>query len=247
MGDYNLQLTPPFSNWGGYKPPDFFGDQFQFNSQYLPSQLGWTAQTKDGQVLNLGLCLPGGLPGADESFRATCAAIARALNNTPKVDPKQVAQVFGGTADDNIWDTIYGLARKGGQSLWTDVPGNKTNIAKGGPVSVGKVDPSGTVIPDAPDDAVAGAGIPSPAISLGKRFLFASHPDVHLYLYLDKDAYPNKPNYLISGAGVGLEGKTSSGDPLKLRIGAGRDASGGAAGFITLQIGPDFLPQSPRP
>jgi hypothetical protein len=248
MPDPDFQLTPPFSNWGtGYKPPNFFGNQFQFSQQYLPSQLGWTAQTKDGQVLNLGLCLPGSVPGLNDSFSATCAAIARALNNTPKVDPKQVAQVFGGTAEDNVWDTIYGLLRNGGQSLWKDVPGNKTNIAKGGPVSVGKVDPTGTVIPSSPDDAVAGAGIPSPAISLGRRFLFASHPDVHLYLYFDKDAFPDKPNLLLSGAGAGIEGKTSGGEPVKLRIGAGRDAAGGGAGFITLQIGPDFLPQLSKP
>jgi hypothetical protein len=248
MGDPNYQLTPPFSNWGtGYKPPDFFGDQFKLKWNYLPSQLGWSAQTKDGQVVNLGLWLPGTPPGLNDSFSATFAAITRALDNKKPVDPKQVAQVFGGTADDNIWDTIYGLVRKGGQSLWPDVPGNKPNIAKGGPASTGKVDPSGTVIPSSPDDAVAGAGIPSPAISLGKRFLFASHPDLHFYLYLDKDAYPNKPNLLLSGAGVGLEGKTSGGDPVKLRIGAGRDASGGGAGFIMLQIGPDYLPQTPNP
>jgi hypothetical protein len=246
MPDPDFQLTPPFSNWSyGYRPPSLFGNQNPFRSQqYLPSQLGWTALTRDGQLLNLGLCLPGGDPGLNDSMTAVCAAVTRALDNNRPVDPKQVAQVFGGTADDNIWDTIYGLVRKGGQSLWTDLPGDKTNVAKGGPAAVGKVDPSGKVIPMAPDDAVAGIGIPSPAISLGRRFLFASHPDVHLYIYADKDAFPDKPNLLLSGGGVGIEGKTSGGDKFKLRIGAGRDSAGGGAGFITIQIGPDFVPQS---
>jgi hypothetical protein len=249
MPDPDFQLTPPFSNWVcGYRPPNMFGDQFQLKLQpYLPSQLGWTAQTKDGQLLNLGLWLPGSDPGLNDSMSATCAAIARALNNTQPVDPKKVAQVFGGTADDNVWDTIYGLVRKGGQSFWTDLPGNKTNITKGGPAAVGKVDSSGTVVPMSPGDAVAGVGIPTPAISLGKRFLFASHPDVHLYVYFDKDAYADKPNLLLSGGGASIEGKTSGGDKFKVRIGAGRDASGGAGGFITLQIGPDFVQQSPGP
>ena len=144
MPDPDFQLTPPFSNWTyGYRPPSLFGNQNPFRSQqYLPSQLGWTALTRDGQLLNLGLCLPGGDPGLNDSMTAACAAVARALDNTRPVDPKQVAQVFGGTADDNIWDTIYGLVRKGGQSLWTDLPGDKTNIAKGGPAAVGKIDPS---------------------------------------------------------------------------------------------------------
>jgi hypothetical protein len=243
-----ISSHPPFSNWGtGYKPPDFFGDQFKLKWNYVPSWLGWSIQTKDGQVINLGATLPGAPAGLNDSFTSTMAAIARALDNQKNIDPKQVAQVFGGSADDNVWDTLYGLLRKGGQGLWPDVPGNKPNIAKGGPASVGKVDPSGTVIPPSADDAVAGAGIPSPAISLGKRFPFISHPDVHLYVYVDKDAYPNKPNLLFSGAGVGIEGKTSGGNPVKLRIGAGRDESGGKAGFLTFQIGPDYVPQTPQP
>ena len=58
-----------FSNWGtGYRPPDLFGDRFQLklNLQYLPSQLGWAAQMQNGQVLNLGLGLPGAKRLMDE-------------------------------------------------------------------------------------------------------------------------------------------------------------------------------------
>src|SRR5262249_14653443 len=115
------------------------------------------------------------------------------------------------------------------------------------PASIGKVDPSGTFVPTAPDGLVAGTAIPSPAISIGRRFLFASHPDIHLYLYVDKDAYPDQPKYLFSGGGVGLEGKKRRGAALKLRFGAGRDSAGGGAGFITIQSGRDYLPPAPNP
>jgi hypothetical protein len=249
MPDPSFQLTPPFSNWGtGYKPPDFFGDQFKLklNLPYLPSQLGWTAQMENGQILSLGSLLPG-FPDVNDSFWNACAAVARSQGGTSICDPKSLAQTFSAAADDSVWDTLYGLLRDAGPNLWPDVPSNRTNIVTKKPASAGKVDPSGVFVPTAPDGVVAGTAIPSPAISLGKRFLFASHPDVHLYLYLDKDAYPDQPKYLFSGGSVGLEGKTSWGDPLKLRIGAGRDEAGGAAGFITIQIGPDYLPQAPKP
>ena len=111
----------------------------------------------------------------------------------------------------------------------------------------GKLDPSGTFIPTAPDGVIAGFGLPSPAIKLGKRFLFASEPDVHLYLYLDKDAYANDMKHFASGGGVQFGGKTSGGTPLKLRLGMGRDTAGGGAGFITLQIGPDYVAPARRP
>ena len=87
---------------------------------------------------------------------------------------------------------------------------------------------------------IAGFGLPSPAIKLGTRFLFASEPDVHLYL--DKDAYAKDMKHFASGGGIQFGGKTSNGTPLKLRLGVGRDQAGGGAGFVTLQIGPDFAP-----
>ena len=48
-----------------------------------------------------------------------------------------------------------------------------------------------------------------------------------------------------SGGGIQFGGKTSGGTPLKLRLGVGRDTAGGGAGFINLQIGPDFAPMTP--
>ena len=59
---------------------------------------------------------------------------------------------------------------------------------------------------------------------------------MHLYLYVDKDAYANEMKYFASGGGIQFGGKTSGGTPLKLRLGVGRDTAGGGAGFINLQI-----------
>jgi hypothetical protein len=248
MADPNFQLTPPFSNWGtGYKPPDFFGDRFKLklDQPYASSQLGWTAQMQNGQVLNLGADLPGGIPGVTDSFTTICAAIARSQTSSSRVDPNPLAQLFRTTADNKVWDTLYGLLRQAGPNLWPDVPGNKPNIVTKKPASDGKVDPSGVVVPPGPGDSVAGTGIPLPAISVGRRFPFASDPDVQLYIYLDKDAYPQQPNLLLTGGGVSIEGKTSWGDTLKLRFGAGRGAAGGPASFFTIQLGPDYVPQTP--
>jgi hypothetical protein len=122
------------------------------------------------------------------------------------------------------------------------VPGAQRSIVTGKPVAQGKIDSAGAFVPTSPDDLIAGFGLPSPAIKLGKRFPFASDPDVHLYLYLDKDAYANDMKHFASGGGLQFGGKTSGGTPLKLRLGIGRDTAGGVAGFIKLRIGPDFSP-----
>jgi len=242
----DLQLTP-ISTRTGYQPPNFFGDQFKLTLDlpYLPSQIGWSALTGNGQVLNLGHLLPGCGGDVNDSFTSACAAVTRAQGNALTLDPRVLANSFNAAADSTVWDTIYGLMRSAGPSLWPSVPGTQTNVVTGQPVSIGKIDPAGTFVPTSPSGVIAGTGIPSPAISLGRKFGFASDPDVHLYLYVDKDAYADKPNYLFSGGGIGLEGKTSSGNPVKLRFGAGRDTAGGGAGFITIQTGPDYLHQSP--
>lgn len=240
MGDFNFQLNTPFSNWGtGYKKPDFFGDRFKLSTLYLPNQLGWTAQAANGQTANYGTCFPGGVPGVTDSFSDAAAAVARSEPSAAKGD--SLAKLFASVFDDKIWDTLYGLLRGAGPNLWPDVPGPKKNVVTGDKVPAGKLAPNGTFVPSGPDDQVAGVGIPLPAISLGKRFLYASNPDVHLYIYMDKDAVPQKSNYLLSGGGVGLEGKTSGGTQFKFRVGVGRDAAGGGAGFFTIQIGPDYV------
>ena len=85
------------------------------------------------------------------------------------------------------------------------------NIVTGQPASEGKIDPSGLVLPTQPTGVIAGFGLPLPAISLGKRFGFATGWDVHLYLYLDKDAFAQQMRYFGSGGGVGFEGKRAAG------------------------------------
>ncbi len=79
-------------------------------------------------------------------------------------------------------------------------------------MSRGKIDSTGTFVPTAADGVIAGFGLPSPAIKLGKRFSFASDPDVHLYLYVDKDAYANDMKYFASGGGVQFWRRTSAGN-----------------------------------
>jgi hypothetical protein len=209
-------------------------------SPFVQSRLGWSLMGWDCQVRSFQLqdC-------DDEGLRTACGALSQQLRMNPRLDPHAAAPSFLNALQPDDWDTLYGLLRMAGPTLaWSDAPGAQRNIVTGGPVSRGKIDSSGTFVPPAPDDLIAGFGVPSPAIKLGKRFAFASDPDVHLYLYLDKDAYANEMKYFASGGGIQFGGKTSGGTPLKLRLGVGRDTAGGGAGFINLQIGPDFAPMT---
>jgi hypothetical protein len=231
----------------GYKPPKIFDYQYQM-SPFLSSQLGWAAQTGTGQVFNLGLTLPD--DDVESNFAWSCAAIARSFGTKTCFDPHIIAAQQFSSLDPSVWDTLYGLIRTAGPNLWQDANGTQTNIVTGKPVTIGKIDPLGYFRPTSPDGVIAGFGaplVPPTGLSLGKRFLFASDPHVQLYLYLDKDALDKRANLLMSGGGVGFEGKLSSGDPLKLRVGVGRDQTGAGAGFITIQIGPDYVAASPQP
>jgi hypothetical protein len=210
-------------------------------SPFAQSRLGWSLMGWDCQVRSLQL------PDTDDDgLRLACGTLSQQLRLSPRLDPQAAAPHFLNALQPDAWDTLYGLLRLAGPTLaWSDVPGAQRNIVTRQPVSLGKIDSSGTVVPTAPDDLIAGFGVPSPAIKLGKRFLFASDPDVHLYLYVDKDAYANDMQHFASGGGIQFGGKTSDGTPLKLRLGIGRDEAGGGAGFIRLQIGPDFTPLTP--
>jgi hypothetical protein len=213
-------------------------------SPFVKSRLGWCLMGRDCQVRGLQLLQD----GDDDAFRTACAALSRQFRLNPRLDPKAAAPSFLSALQPDDWDTLYALLRLAGPTLaWSDVAGAQRNVVTGGPVSRGKIDSSGTFVPSAPDDLIAGFGVPSPAIKLGKRFPFASDLDVHLYLYLDKDAYANEMKYFASGGGIQFEGKTSGGTKLKLRLGVGRDTAGGGAGFVKLQIGPDAPPLAPSP
>jgi hypothetical protein len=236
----------PSPSIGGYKPPKFFN--YQLTSPFVASRIGWAGQTYYGQVFNLGLTLDD--DSVEDNFARSCAAIARSFGTKTCFDPSIVAAQQLTLLKPDTWDMLYGLIRGAGPNLWPDVTGTQTNIVTGKPVTIGKVDPFGLFRPNGPDDVVAGTGlplIPPSGLSLGKRFLFSSEPHVQFYLYLDKDAVEKRASLLMSGGGVGFEGKTSGGNPLKLRVGAGRDQTGRGAGFITIQVGPDYVAPPPQP
>lgn len=71
---------------------------------------------------------------------------------------------------------------------------------------------------------------------------------VSVQLFADKDAVQTQqPQCLFSGGASSVQGRTNWGADLNLRIGVGRDQAGGAAGFFTLQIGPDIPPAAVGP
>jgi hypothetical protein len=214
-------------------------------SPFTQGRLGWSLIGWDLQVRSLALTLP---DGGDDALCTACGALGRHFRLSPRLDPQAGASSFVNALQPDAWDTLYGLLRMAGPTLaWSDIPGAQRNIVTRLPVSRGKIDSAGNVVPTGADEVIAGFGLPSPAIKLGKRFPFASDPDVHLYLYLDKDAYANDMKHFASGGGLQFGGRTSSGTPVKLRLGVGRDTAGGGAGFIRLQIGPDYAPMTPGP
>jgi len=242
MSDAPTQSAAPDAGaQSGYTPSSLFGPGLTLSS-FAQSRLGWCMMGWDCQVRGMQQLQD----GDDDAFRTACGALSQQFRLNSRLDPQAAAPSFLNALQPDDWDMLYKLLRLAGPALsGTDVPGARRNPVTGGPVAQGKIDSSGTFVPPAPDDLIAGFGLPSPAIKLGKRFPFASDLDVHLYLYLDKDAYANDMKYFASGGGIQFGGKTSDGTPLKLRLGIGRDTAGSGAGFITLQIGPDFPP--PRP
>ena len=211
--------------------------QLSLDPAFTTSQLGWCVQTGNCQVFNMTLTLPTG----DDGLQNALGTLSQASRGKAAANPQAAVPSFLQSLSPSDWDTLYGLARQIGPSTWTDIPGAQTNIANGKPVSIGKIDGGGNVVPTSADGVIAGFGLPLPAISAGKRYPFASGLDVHLYVYVDKDAFARDMKLLPAGGGIGFETKTSDGTKLKLRIGAGRDQAGGAAGFIRLQIGPDYV------
>jgi hypothetical protein len=243
MPDPQTQPTTSGASSGiGYQRPSIFNRTLAL-SPFTLTRLGWSLMGWDLQVRGFDLSNVN-----DESLRPACGALGRRLRMSPRLDPQAAAPSFLSALQPDAWDTLYGLLRMAGPTLaWSDVPGAHRNVVTGQPVSRGKTDASGTFVPTSADGVIAGFGLPSPAIKIGKRFLSASDPDVHLYLYLDKDAYAGDMKNFVSGGGVQFGGKTSGGTPLKLRLGVGRDTAGGGAGFIKLQIGPDYAPMTPGP
>lgn len=218
----------------GYTPSRTYTE---LTSLHLP---GWSVMSSDSQTRGLTL------PNLDDTLLCNaCSAVGMAALRNPQ-GREGLADIFSDALQPGGWDTIYALLRLAGPTLaWSDLPAVQRNFVTGGPASAGKVNSAGNVSGIAPVDLIAGFGLPSPAIKLGKRFAFVSSPDVHFYLYVDKDALTADLSKLASGGGVQFGGKTSDGTELKLRLGLGRDDAGGTAGFITLRIGPDIAPITP--
>ena len=239
MPDPQFQLTPPFSTWRtGFQPHLLPGPQLTLAPEYTASLLGWSVMGANRQVYNLMLNLPG---RGDDALRPALATLSQAAAASPS-NPQLALPPFLKSLGVDSMDSLYSLAIQLGSSTWTKIPGPKTNVANGQPASIGSVSPAGTMIPTPADGVLAGFAVPLPAISAGKRFPFSSGLDVHLYVYVDKDAFAQDMRLWVPGGGVSFESKTSDGTTLKLRFGAGRDQAGGAAGFIRLQLGPDFVP-----
>lgn len=153
------------------------------------------------------------------------------------------------SAGSPLWDKLADIvATQAANAAWREigVPG-RPNVVTGQPSSIGLLDPAGRPRYQGVDESVAGTALDSGwlggSLTLGKRFRFASDLDVSLLIYADKDAaLAGQASNPLAGGGVSVTGRTSRGAELKLRIGAGRDQAGGAAGFFLLQIGPDIPP-----
>ena len=162
MSDAPTRSTAPDSGTQtGYRPFSLFSDHLTL-SPFVQSRLGWCLMGWDCQIRNFQLqdCDDGGL-------RTACGTLSQQLRLNPRLDPHAAAPSFLNALQPDDWDMLYGLLRLAGPTLaWTDVPGAQRNVVTGGPVSRGKIDLSGTFVPPAPDDLIAGFGVPSPAIKL---------------------------------------------------------------------------------
>ena len=218
----------------GYTPSRTFTE---VTTLHLP---GWSMMGSNSQARSLTL------PDLDDdALCVACGALGRTLRQSPQAQ-EAAARSFTDALQPGAWDTLYALLRIAGPALaWSDLPAVQRNIVTGGPAAQGQIDSAGNVVATPANGLIAGFGLPSPAIKLGKRFAFATDPDVHFYMYLDKDAFTTDISKAVAGGGIQFGGKTSDGTELKLRMGVGRDQAGGAAGFITLRIGPDIAPITP--
>jgi hypothetical protein len=251
MGDF--ELSSAFLR-GGYRPrrPRLLGDfRLTLDPAFLRPPMGWCCYMPGGGLRRLGTNL---FPGLDGVLEPAMGDTARALSLNTTLTPTQAARNSLLSASSPLWDKLAGLIGDAAPgALWRPitVPG-ATNVVTGEPFSIGVVEPAGRLRYDGVDAAVAGSALDSRWLGLtlgfGRRYRFASDLDLSLQVFADKDAVlRERPQYLFSGGALSVKGRTSSGADLNLRIGAGRDQSGGAAGFFTLQIGPDIPPAAVVP
>ncbi|MCK8787426.1 hypothetical protein M0638_23940 [Roseomonas sp. NAR14] len=234
LGDYTLRLDPVL--------------MAKFDPAGVAPHTGWIAHTRIGAPLKLGLQLP----ALDDPLAPILAGIARDAAANPKADPTKFAQARLAAADTEVMDLLAKLVLAAGQGTWKDVTAPGTNMVTGEPASIGKIEPGGRVRHDGVEDStVAGTGIDLEklgAVSIAKKFAFASDLNVHAMIFVDKDAVlGGKMLSAMPGGGLVVKGRTSWGAELNLTVGAGRDQTGGAAGFIGLRIGPEIPPDPVRP
>ena len=239
---------------GGYRPPrtGLLGDfRLTLDPALLQPQMGWCSYMPGGGLRPVGTSLFAGLDGVLEPAMGN---MTRGLRLDASLTPTQSARNSLLSAGSPLWDKLAGLIGDAGPgALWrpVTVPG-ATNVVTGEAFSIGAFDPSGRPRYDGVDSTVAGSALDSRWLGLslgfGRRFRFATDLDVSVQLFADKDAVlTQQPQYLFSGGALSVQGRTSWGADLNLRIGAGRDQAGGPAGFFTLQIGPDIPPAAVGP
>ncbi|UFN49511.1 hypothetical protein LPC08_02365 [Roseomonas sp. OT10] len=234
----------------GYRPPaNLLGD---FSLHLDPTLLvpinGWWLQPSDGKGARLGSLLPNGF---DWSILPALSGFARDMAGPGQANPSQNfarnIQANGGLPWDKIRDFVGEQAKS---AFWKDLLVRGTrNMVTGEPASIGKWDASGMAVPDGVDGStVAGTGLDtrmlsaiglgSGALGLGKRFRFVSDTDVSLLIFIDKDAYPDKPAWLFGGGGVNIQKPLDGGKVWNIKIGGGRDQLGGLGIFGVLSISP---------
>lgn len=251
MSDF--QLSSSFLQ-GGYRPPrtGLLGDfRLTLDPALLQPQMGWCGYLPGGGLMPLGASPFAGL---DPVLEPAMGDMTSALRLNTRLTPTQSARNSLLSAGSPLWDKLAGLIGDAGPgALWRPITvPSATNLVTREPFSIGVLDPSGRPRYDGVDATVAGSALDSRWLGLslgfGRRFRFASDLDVSVQLFADKDAVlTQQPQYLFSGGALSVQGRTSWGADLNLRIGAGRDQAGGAAGFFTLQIGPDIPPAAVGP
>jgi len=251
MSDF--QLSSPFLR-SGYRPqrPGLLGNfRLTLDPMFVRPPMGWCCYLPGGDLRRVGTNL---FPGLDDVIEPAMGDMSRALSLTPGLTPVQSARNSLLSAGSPLWDKLAGLiADTAPGALWRPIAvRGATNVVTGEPFSIGVIEPAGRLRYDGVDATVAGSALDSRwlglALGFGRRYSFASGLDVSLQVFADKDAsLRERPQYLFSGGALSVQGRTSGGSPLNLRIGAGRDQAGGAAGFFTLQIGPDIPPAAVTP
>src|SRR5262245_5308929 len=230
----DYQLTPPFSNMGGYRPPrNMLGDfQLKLDPTILQSRQGWLGlPASGGPVLSLGL----GYAGLDDPLSNTLGNWSSSVAGVS--EPKTLLDKLLAKLDDDMLRAIAeGLYDKFAKDATV---AGKSNVVTGDPVTNGKIGPDGrprqadgTPMLDNIDSLIPHTDF----LSLHKNFKFNSSTDVNVSLLVDKDAIlAGKGSYVFSGASVDLTVKTSwAPGGVKLTVMGGRDQAGGPAGSLNV-------------